>query len=464
MLNKLSFRLNYSEVEERLDPIFYFKKSNLDIVNKTTLPIYKLKEVINMQRGRFGHRPRNDPSFYDGDYPFIQTGDVVRANFGSSISYSQTLNEKGLKTSRLFSEPVVVLTIAANIGYTAILNYPACFPDSLIGLTSKNDLLELEYINIYISLIRHYIEDLAPQAAQKNINYQQLASIPIVVPAKDVQRGIIDLWNKAQDLKRVKIQQAKERLASIDAYFLEKLDINLVVTTSSLHERVFIVDSNKTLGKRLDPNFYKNFYQGIIESIQRFPNQKLSKLISFSNETWDQKNGFNNSFPYIEISEIDIQTGVIRNVLNVLIENAPSRAKMVVRNGDILVSLTRPNRGAIALYTDKLSIASTGFAILRNLLQENERKILSEYLWYVLRSKICLLQMEQRSTGGNYPAITQEELGNILIPLPSIDEQNQIIAYIRQLREEASKLEDEANLVLENAKREIEKMILGDVV
>src|SRR5690606_38412112 len=121
---------------------------------------------------------------------------------GSEISYSQTLNDKGLKTSRLFSEPVVVLTIAANIGYTAILNYPACFPDSLIGLTSKDNLLELEYINIYISLIRQYIEDLAPQAAQKNINYQQLASIPIVVPAKGIQRKIIDLWNAAQGLEK----------------------------------------------------------------------------------------------------------------------------------------------------------------------------------------------------------------------------------------------------------------------
>lgn len=249
MLNKLAFRLNFSEIEERLDPIFYYKRSNLDLVNKTSLPVYKLKDVINMQRGRFGHRPRNDPSLYNGKYPFIQTGDVVRAKFGSEISYSQTLNDRGLKTSRLFSEPVVVLTIAANIGYTAILNYPACFPDSLIGLTSKNDLLELEYINIYISLIRQYVEDLAPQAAQKNINYQQLASIPIVVPAKDLQRKIIDVWNTAQDLEKVKRQQAKEKLSLIDAYLLEKLSITLPEEDYSFSNRVFVRNFSNIVGK-----------------------------------------------------------------------------------------------------------------------------------------------------------------------------------------------------------------------
>ena len=49
--------------------------------------------VSKIYRGKFGHRPRNDPSLYDGEYPFIQTGDVARA--GKYIqTYSQTLNEK----------------------------------------------------------------------------------------------------------------------------------------------------------------------------------------------------------------------------------------------------------------------------------------------------------------------------------------------------------------------------------
>ncbi len=187
-----AFLIHKKDVDGRLDPLYYFSVNNLAIVNHTTYPVKKLSEVIEMTRGRFGHRPRNDPRFYGGQYPFIQTGDVVRAsNSNGKITYSQTLNELGFKTSRLFDKPVVVLTIAANIGDTALLDYPSCFPDSLIGMQPKNDRLTLEYINLYFKFIRTYLSDLAPQAAQKNINYQQLVPIPIVIPPNDVQTKIL---------------------------------------------------------------------------------------------------------------------------------------------------------------------------------------------------------------------------------------------------------------------------------
>ena len=97
-------------------------------------PMVPLEQVCSIQRGKFSHRPRNEPRFYGGQYPFIQTGDIARAN-GGRISFTQTLNDEGLTVSKLFQPPVVVITIAANIGDTAVLDFPSCFPDSVIGLT-----------------------------------------------------------------------------------------------------------------------------------------------------------------------------------------------------------------------------------------------------------------------------------------------------------------------------------------
>jgi hypothetical protein len=88
-------------------------------------------------RGKFTHRPRNDPRFYDGQYPFIQTGDVANAN-KFIMEYTQTLNENGYAVSKEFPSGTLVMTIAANIGDMAILNFNACFPDSIVGfLPSK---------------------------------------------------------------------------------------------------------------------------------------------------------------------------------------------------------------------------------------------------------------------------------------------------------------------------------------
>ena len=103
---------------------------------------------------------------------------------------------------------------------------------------------------------------------------------------------------------------------------------------------------------------------------------------------------------------------------------------MVVRDGDILVSTTRPHRGAIAAVTseqEKVFIASTGFAVLRNMLAPNIRK---DFLLWTLLSECVLQQLLQRSSGGNYPAIVQDELADIVIPVPSTDKQARLVSQI----------------------------------
>ena len=60
-------------MDERLDPVFYrnIMLLNKNIVSKSAHPVSTFKQKVNMQRGRFSHRPRNDPHYYDGAYPFI---------------------------------------------------------------------------------------------------------------------------------------------------------------------------------------------------------------------------------------------------------------------------------------------------------------------------------------------------------------------------------------------------------
>lgn len=96
-----------------------------------------LPEVGELGRGKSKHRPRNDPSLHGGEYPFIQTGDVAAAD-GRVTSHSQTYNEIGLAQSRLWPVGTVCITIAANIADSALLSYPACFPDSVVGLVRSS--------------------------------------------------------------------------------------------------------------------------------------------------------------------------------------------------------------------------------------------------------------------------------------------------------------------------------------
>ena len=178
-------------------------------------PLVSLDQACQITRGKFSHRPRNEPRFYGGDYPFIQTGNVTRAE-GGKISYTQTLNEDGLSISRLFEPPIVVITIAANIGSTAVLDFPACFPDSIIGLI-PNSGTDAWFLELMMRTKKDYLNVIAPQSAQKNINIRILKSVQIPLPPLKTQLAIVADVRKEQrliDANRELIQLMEARIAA----------------------------------------------------------------------------------------------------------------------------------------------------------------------------------------------------------------------------------------------------------
>ena len=210
------------------------------------------------------------------------------------------------------------------------------------------------------------------------------------------------------------------------------------------------------IGDRFDVQFHAGI-KSVLETIKVVPHKLLGEIAEFSSEGWDQKSLFVDTFPYIEISAIDTLTGNIANIESIPIKDAPSRAKRIVRKNDILVSMTRPSRGAISLYDrDNISIASTGFAIIRG----TDKCILKEYLFMVLRTPLSLEQMALRSTGGNYPAIIESELKKVIIPIPTLEVQKNIIEIISKMRYKAEQLKKESDALLEEAKQKMEKLIL----
>lgn len=113
---------------------------------------------------------------------------------------------------------------------------------------------------------------------------------------------------------------------------------------------VSCVHISEMIGNRFDPMFYNPLYTNIIRTIKNVHYKTLGEIAVFSSESWNQKSYFNYIFPYIEISAIDILTGEVKEIDQVPIHNAPSRAKKIVRKDDIIISTTRPNRGAKRIY------------------------------------------------------------------------------------------------------------------
>lgn len=155
------------------------------VSNSYGLPELALSELGELGRGVSKHRPRNDSKLMNGDYPLIQTGDVAAANLYIT-SYNSTYSDLGLKQSKMWNKGTLCITIAANIAKTAILDFNACFPDSVVGFIA-NDKTTNIFIHYWFSFFQAILESQAPESAQKNINLKILSELKVIVPDKNKQ-------------------------------------------------------------------------------------------------------------------------------------------------------------------------------------------------------------------------------------------------------------------------------------
>ena len=151
----------------------------------------RLSYLGELSRGKSKHRPRNDPALFGGAYPFIQTGDVKAKN--EITSYSKTYNDFGLRQSKLWPKGTLCITIAANIAETAFLGIDACFPDSVVGFTEFQCVVDSKYIYYFINAFREQIEAYAPATAQKNINLKILEELIVPYCSQKEQKRIVRL-------------------------------------------------------------------------------------------------------------------------------------------------------------------------------------------------------------------------------------------------------------------------------
>lgn len=435
---------------------------NKNIIQQSKHTISTFRQKVNMQRGRFGHRPRNDPRYYGGNYPFIQTGNIVKASTTNErIEFTQTLNTLGLSTSKLFNEKVLVITIAANIGYTAILDYAACFPDSLVALTPKDDSLSLEYLNVYTRFIRIYIENLAPQAAQKNINLKQLGKLPIIIPNKDIQAEIISIMKAAYSQKIAKEKQAEALLSSIDDYLLQELGIAMPLKEENIPEsRMFYINSNKVLGNRFDPFYHKRIFDINWQNINNCKGGTINlktiitgELIKGVLPNQNQKEG---ECKVIQITSINAD-GTIE-VSNNLTAKSIYLPKHQLKTGDVLIVITGATIGKIGFWEYEGEYYLGGDIVKFN----TGNYHLNEIYAALLRTPPYQLQIKKCITGATNGHLALKDIE--LLPLPNISDkkvQQTLANRLSSIRSEIQLLKKEAQNTLDCAKAQVEKILLG---
>ena len=226
--------------------------------------VKKLGEVCEIGRGKSKHRPRDAEFLFGGKYPFIQTGDVRRADLYLS-EFTQTYSEAGLKQSKLWDENTLCITIAANIAETAILKIKACFPDSVIGLIPKENKTSVLFVKHLFDKFKIEIQKLSQGAAQDNLNQEKLSKIqfafPLIVEQQKISYflSLIDerISTQKKIIKNLKtsIQGFREKIFSEKLRFKDSLENNFPDWQESKLENICQKQSSNISANKIEENF-----------------------------------------------------------------------------------------------------------------------------------------------------------------------------------------------------------------
>lgn len=173
----------------------------------------------------------------------------------------------------------------------------------------------------------------------------------------------------------------------------------------------------------------------------------------------------NEEFKYIDITSVEQQTGRIKNIQSIIGKNAPSRARRIVYKDDIIMSMVRPYLKAFAIIPENYNnqICSTGFAVLTC-----KKEIIPKYLLHMLFSDYTIEQCNNMMLGAHYPALNNNQVSKIKIPLPSVSDQNRIVKYLDSVQskvESLKELQQETQKEIENLKKSIlDRAFKGELV
>lgn len=279
-----------------------------------------------------------------------------------------------------------------------------------IKIKNKEKVLN-EYRNYYIALKNEDILNLAYGGAQPNISPKVIEFISIPLPPIKEQQRIV---NRIESLF-AKLDRAKELIENTLAQFEQnKMAILHKAFTGEL-----------TAKWRKENNIDLSSWEKI----------KLGKVLL----PMQTKKPTGQFFRYIDIDAIDNKHQIVKAPKLILTEKAPSRASRGVETGNILFSMVRPYLKNIAQIDSDLSdcIASTGFYVCRCKPELNSR-----FLYYLFIFDKTIDYLMQFMKGDNSPSIRKDDLLNMKIDLPTIEEQQEIVNILDNLLAKYNKIKN----------------------
>lgn len=484
------FIVNRSQLEGRIDPLYY--NSDLTKFNSGKYGSVNLRKVVYRFKSGIG-AGKQDQAIEENGIIQIRPTNIDENGF---LKFEKNVY---LPSNKDFDKLNVGDVLFNNtnsqelVGKTAILNVnmELTYSNHITVIKPKKDLLLSEFLWIILNLYQKnkiFYAICTNWNNQSGIGIELLSTLRIPLPPIGIQQKIISFYQTAYNKKQQKEAKAETLLAAIDDYLLIELGITLPKNDNSLENRIFTTQLSEITGGRFDPKLYDRTTTSLKKAIKnvKLDKFKVEKLRSFIIQSISGDWGIEDSEEnYSEEYEncLVIRATEFDNDYNLNLDNSRVKyrlikkdkiAKIDIRENDLLIEKSggSPDQpvGRIAILTEDILNKNTiCYSNFIHKIRVNVNDLSPKYLFCYLKTihNIKLTESMQSQTNGIRNLIMRNYFNqDIVIPiLPNgkfdLEKQNEIANHIQSMRNKAKTLQQEAKDILENAKQQVEQMILG---
>ena len=459
--NDKIFIINRSEIEDRLEPEFY--RPSIATLEKhiRSLATRRLRDYATYMAGGATPKKTEADKYYsdsESGIPFLRVQNLQTTgelSLGDCVYINKDTHNGLLQRSRVAEGDLLVKI--TGVGRMAIASVA---PKGFVGNTNQHmvvikteDAAVSNYLARYLNL--DIIERIASRhstgGTRPALDYPSLKNIPVI---EGIDFSIID---EAISIKKQKEQRSEAVLNSIDDYLLDELGIKSPEIKTDLKSRQFFINRSALEG-RFDPSVYKD---GIKLVSGKYENVKLSSCAWVNPNTSFRGMDADTLISFIPMEVIDECYCEVTSLLKKPIADSSGFTKF--QNDDLLWAKITPcmqnGKSVVARgLTNGLGCGSTEFFVIR----PRTNQLYIDYLQALLHMK-AIRRTAMLYFGGSagQQRVSINFIENFNVPLPPKKKQEEIVAHISEMRARAKKLQAEGAEVLQKAKMEVERMILG---
>ncbi|VUT24623.1 MAG: Type I restriction modification DNA specificity domain protein [Candidatus Methanolliviera sp. GoM_asphalt] len=347
---------------------------------------------------------------------------------------------------------IVFTKIGANIGDSAILprKYSKYnFSQNVAGAKIKSNEISPYYLAAYLSSKygRIQLKRIQMLSGQGKLELVDIRKIPVVGASPELQDSVGQLYLLAED----KIKNSIKCYVQAENLLLEELGLK---DFKPKYELSYTANLSKAFeSHRIDAEYFQPCYDEVIKKIIEYQNDYTQLLNCVENvkPDFDPSKYPDKIFSYVELADIDSSIGIIYGSNEIKGEEAPSRARRILRKNDVIASSVEGSLEKVALVDEEYegSLASTRFFQFRSI------KIFPEVLLVLSKSMVLQTQLKKECTGTILTAVPNEALKRILIPIIPKETQQKIASLVQRSHEARRKAKE----LLEEAKRKVEEAI-----